>query len=97
MASKDVVRFKLLGDYRLRLWFRDGESGEVDIAALTEFEGAYFEPLRDPDFFRQVSINEEIGVLHWPNDAEIDPYILYSKATGEPLKVWIMREELVEV
>jgi len=81
----------------MKIWFKDGHSGEADIATLTRFEGYYFSPLKDPDYFNQVSINDELGTLHWPNDAEIDPYILYAKATGEPLKIRVWREEVVEV
>ena len=97
MAKRDVVRFKLTGDYRIKVWFRDGRFGEVDIAALTEIEGYYFAPLREPDYFKQVSINPDFRTLHWPNDADIDPYILYAKATGEPLKIRVWREEVVAV
>lgn len=97
MAAEDVVNFELLGDYRMKIWFGDGKSGEVDISEVVRFEGYYFEPLKDIEFFRQVTINHEVGVLHWPNDAEIDPLILYSKATGKPIRLRVWREEEVDV
>jgi len=94
--NEDVIRFKLLGGYKIRVWFKDGESGDVDISEIVKIRGV-FEPLRDPIFFEQVSINPETFVLQWPNGADIDPEVLYSKATGKPIKVWVRREELVEV
>lgn len=94
--NEDVVRFKLLGGYKIRIWFKDGASGDVDISEIVKIRGI-FEPLRDPAFFRQVSINPETFVLEWPNGADIDPEVLYAKATGTPIKVWVWREEVVEV
>jgi hypothetical protein len=65
-------------------YFEDGASGEVDIASIIEFTGV-FEPLRDEEYFTQVTINPEIGTIVWPNNADLDPDVLHAKATGQQI------------
>ena len=36
-----------------------------------------FEPLRDPEMFRQASVNPELGTVAWPNCADLSPAVLY--------------------
>ena len=37
-----------------------------------------FEPLRaDPELFRQVRVDEELGTIVWPNGADMDPDVLH--------------------
>ncbi len=86
-CSPDVVRVELLGGYRLKVWFKNGLSGEVDISDMFEFEGEVIAPLADLEFFKQVSVNEEIGILEWPNGMDVDPEILYAVATGKPIRM----------
>ena len=75
----DVVAVAPIGDYRLLLTFDNGERREVDIASLATFEGV-FAPLRDPDYFRQVQINPDVGTIVWPNGADICPDVLYERS-----------------
>ena len=39
--------------------------------------GAMFEPLRDPEMFRQASVDPELGTVVWPNGADLSPEFLY--------------------
>lgn len=71
--------------------FEDGVEGVIDVAALVAFKGV-FAPLTDPDYFAQVAVNPEIGTICWPNDADLDPDVLYSEVTGEPLPVFAIAE-----
>jgi hypothetical protein len=75
---RDVVAAECLEGWHLRLTFEDRETREVDIASLVPFEGV-FAPLKDIAFFRQVSVNPEVGTIVWPNGADICPDVLYEK------------------
>ncbi|MCX6048633.1 MAG: DUF2442 domain-containing protein [Chloroflexi bacterium] len=81
---KDVIEVMPLDNYLLALRFEDGTKGTVDISKLTDFIGV-FAPLLDPTYFNQVYVNSELGTICWPNQADIDPDVLYSLVTGEPL------------
>jgi len=59
------------------LRFRDGTSGEVDLASA--LRGPIFEPLRNPSVFRQFQIHPEFHTLVWPNGADVAPEFLRSK------------------
>jgi Protein of unknown function (DUF2442) len=61
--------------YVLRLVFSDGYTRDVDIES--ELWGPVFEPLRDPEIFRQVAVDNELGTIVWPNGADMDPDVLH--------------------
>ena len=79
----DVVEVKPLKDYRLWLKFDDGVAGEVDISKIVEFRGV-FKLLQNRTYFRRVRII--LGTIAWPNEADIDPLVLYSAVTGKPIE-----------
>ena len=70
--------------YRLHLRFEDGTQGEVDVAELIAFTGV-FAPLRDKAVFDQVRVDPTLGTVVWPGGGDLDPDVLYARATGEPL------------
>ncbi|MBZ5639357.1 MAG: DUF2442 domain-containing protein [Acidobacteriia bacterium] len=80
----NVVSVAQTGPYRLRLRFDDGAEGEVDVKDAVSFVGV-FEPLRDPAFFSQVRVDAEAGTIVWPNGADLDPLVLHSRVTGQPI------------
>jgi hypothetical protein len=80
---RDVIEAHALSDYRLELTFDDGTAGEVDVSELVEFTGV-FEPLRDRAEFAKVRVDPDLGTVCWPNGADLDPLVLYSKVTGKP-------------
>jgi len=81
---KDVIYVEPLDNYCLRIRFEDGVEGVVDISEMTSFKGV-FAPLEDKAFFRKVGLNKELGVVVWENGVDLDPDVLYSKITGEPI------------
>ena len=81
---QDVVSAKPLDDYKLYLQFENGVDGIVNLKELIEFTGV-FEPLREYSYFLQVEVNPELGTVQWPNEADLDPDVLYSAITGLPI------------
>ena len=72
-----VIDARHVKDYTVWLRFVDGTAGEVDLSG--ELWGPVFEPLKDPDYFRQFVL-AEYGTLAWPNGADFAPEFLYSRA-----------------
>jgi hypothetical protein len=63
----------------LRIGFDDGT--ELDVDLEPELWGPVFEPLRqDPELFRQVRVDRELGTVVWPNGADLDPDVLHRDA-----------------
>ena len=46
--------------------------------------GPMFEPLRDPEVFRQVRVDSEGHTVSWPNGADIDPLVLHGDFPPSP-------------
>ena len=74
-----VTAVEVVGDHRLRLSFEDGADGVVDLSEW-EWRGV-FEPVADPDYFREVELDAELGTIVWPNGADIAPETLHSWVT----------------
>jgi len=72
-----VTNVKCIGPHTLRVWFDDDAVKDVDLT--DELWGEVFDPLRDPDFFRQVSLNQETGTVEWPNGRISRPPYLHEK------------------
>ena len=79
-----------LEGFYVLLEFDDGVQKEVDLEPF--LRGPIFEPVRqNPEFFRSVRVDEELGTIVWDNGADIDPDVLY----GSHVPAW-MEEEPVE-
>jgi hypothetical protein len=76
-----VTKAEYLGDYRLRLQFNTGESGEVDLQDLI-FKYPAAEPLRDKSLFQQFSLDDWSTVV-WDCGFDVSPETLYEWATGK--------------
>lgn len=77
-----VEEARYVRDYVVWLRFRDGTTGEVDLGP--ELRGPVFEPLRDVECFRKVTVHPESRTLVWPNDADIAPEFLHDAARRNP-------------
>lgn len=65
---------ELIGAYRIAVRFDDGVEGVVDLT--NDLWGPAFEPLRNPDVFARVSVNE-FGAVSWPNGVDLCPDSMY--------------------
>ena len=75
MSLVSVTSVDVLAHYHLRLGFSDGSSRDVDLTDA--LRGPIFEPLADPTFFAQVSVDQDLGTVVWPNGADLDPLVLH--------------------
>ena len=67
-----VQAVSVLPNHQLAVTFRDGRSGVLDCSAVrAPGDHGIFAPLADADFFAQVTV--DLGVLTWPNGADLDP------------------------
>ena len=89
---QDAISSIYLGRYVIELEFHDGHRGTVDFAKYVE-RRVVFERFKDIEFFRNFTINKELGVLTWGNEIDIAPETLYAEATGTPLPAWMNPEE----
>ncbi len=71
-----VTSVKVLPDWQLDVVFSDGTRGTISIK--DRLFGEVFEPLKDPAYFQQASV-DEFGVICWPNGADLAPDALYEK------------------
>jgi hypothetical protein len=81
------VEVRYLGGHRVWLRFDDGAEGEVDLGSRLMFHGV-FEPLADPANFAKVWVDHELGTICWPTGADVDPLVLWTWVTGNPLPEW---------
>ncbi|MEP7337572.1 MAG: DUF2442 domain-containing protein [Acidobacteriota bacterium] len=78
----------LLENYQVRLVFSTGEEKVVDLEPL--LHGPIFEPIRqNPEIFRAVTVDPELGTITWPNGADMDPDVLY----GSHYPAWMEAAE----
>jgi hypothetical protein len=80
-----VTAVRYLQDYRLELTFADGATGVLDFSSWIIGQGGVFEPLVDKAYFAKASVNSDIGTIVWPNGADVDPEVLYSRVTGKAI------------
>jgi hypothetical protein len=84
LAAWRVAAVEPLGEMSLRVTFTDGTVGEVrlrDFLQSASVNGTIFEPLRDPELFRQVRV--ELGAVTWPNGADLAPDAMYDAVQAQ--------------
>jgi hypothetical protein len=81
---KDIISVQAIQPHQLHLRFEDGVEGTIDLNQIIEFSGV-FAALRDPDYVATVQIDPEIGTIGWPNGADLDPDVLYSIVSQQPI------------
>ena len=83
--SPRVVSVRPIDGYRLDLTFNDEALGVVDMDGWLIGGKGVMEPLKDREFFQQVSLDEEAGTIQWPDGVDLCPDVLYGRATGIPI------------
>lgn len=92
---KDIVLAQAREPYQIYLQFEDGVAGVVDLRDLVEFVGV-FEPLEDPAYCARVQVNSETGTIFWENGADLDPDVLYSMVSKQPIPKYPSQPAIVE-
>ena len=59
----------------LRVEFSDGLVRDIDCGFL--LHGTLGEPLKDPAYFRQVRVDDELRTIVWPNGLDPAPELLH--------------------
>ncbi len=78
--STRPVHVEALPPYRIRVRFSDGVEGTVDLSHLRNH--GVFRRWEEPGFFEQVFISADAGTVSWPGQLDLDPDVLYARATG---------------
>lgn len=81
-----ITAVRHVAAYRLELTFTTGCAYEIDFATRILGRGGVFRSLEDLAFFKQVRVEPEAGTIAWPNGVDFCPDVLYSLATGQPVK-----------
>ena len=73
-----VKAVSVLSGYRLAVTFQDGTKGVADLSALaSDRDRGIYNALRDTAYFAQARL--ELGVVTWPNGADLDPAWMYDE------------------
>lgn len=73
-----VTSARALDGFKVEVCFDDGRQGIADL--LEALHGPMFEPLKDPDVFRALRVDEELRTIVWPNGADLAPEYIYYRA-----------------
>ena len=76
-----VKNVKYLSEYKLELLFSDDKKKIVDFENKLKEAKGIFLPLKNPDYFKLVSVDDCHLSICWPNGADICPDVLYEMGT----------------
>ena len=73
-----VVNAKYVKDYQIWLRFNDNTEKIIDFKKKIFAEKrSFFTMLKDVEYFKKVSFNQEGDTIQWPNGVDIAPETLY--------------------
>ncbi|HBN08998.1 MAG TPA: DUF2442 domain-containing protein [Cyanobacteria bacterium UBA8530] len=72
-----VKQAEYIDGYRVTLTFEDGNVKIIDL--LPYLEGEVFEPLKNPNYFKDFKVDFDADTIVWPNGADFSPDFLYEK------------------
>jgi hypothetical protein len=68
-----VTNARHVKEYKIEFEFSDGKKKTIDL--YDELQGEIFEPLKDPDRFKNFRLND--FTIEWDNGADFAPEFLY--------------------
>ncbi len=71
-----ITQAKHIKDYQVHLTFNNGTQGIADLT--TTLWGEVFEPLKNPQLFKTLHVDTELGTITWSNGADLAPEFLLS-------------------
>lgn len=72
--TPDIVKVKVLEDYKLYLMFKTGEEKIFDMSSLIKNHKMYFK-LSNKEYFKKVKIRKD--TIEWDNGEDVAPEELY--------------------
>ena len=81
-----VKAVEYIKDYKLKITFSDRVVKVVDLENTIKKSGGIFTPLKDLDYFKQVTLDDCQLSICWPNGADICPDVLYEIGVDIPKK-----------
>ena len=76
---KRIASAEALPEHVVRLEYSSGESVQVDFTSLIK-QGGVFAVLKDEDFFRQVTVDEDGRYIEWPGGLDFCADALFERA-----------------
>ena len=87
-GRKSIINVKPVNNHALILTFDNGETRLLDLADLLEEQGTVFEPLRNPETFARVYLDEchcvawdidpqKDSSIYWENKIDLSPDTCY--------------------
>jgi Protein of unknown function (DUF2442)/Domain of unknown function (DUF4160) len=76
--APDLMEAKPTEGCNVWLRWEDGLEAEVDFSDLLALDGVFL-PLRDPNFFRRVRVDDSNTTIEWPGEVDICPDTLYRR------------------
>ena len=92
MSNLEVIKAKYLQEYKLKVWFNNGQIRLVDLE--DHLQGEVFEPLKDIEQFKDFTIN--FNTIEWKNGADFAPEYLYEVSFETKLTIAEERQEKYE-
>ncbi len=73
-----ITAAEYLHDYTLAVSFDNGCSGIADLTEVLDL--GLFKSLRDTDLFSQVTVDDQMKTVVWPNGLDLAPEYVYFQA-----------------
>lgn len=71
-----VIMATVLPNYHVEVTFDDNKRKKIDLSKMVLKEGLFSE-LRDPEYFKTMSVDHDLRTICWPNSIDVCPDLLY--------------------